>query len=106
MKAPTKVAILALVLGGAAAALAWPRINDVQTGHTPEYPDLVPKRYAASPEKVDQAAKKVLGRLPRWSVVGSGKGAGGHAIQAVHETAVWHFKDDVTIQIDRKGDRT
>jgi uncharacterized protein (DUF1499 family) len=100
------MAALALALGGVWAATAWPRINDVETGRTPEYPDLRVREYGASPQKVAEAAKQVLGRLPGWSVVGSGGGPGGHSIQAVHETATFGFKDDVTIQIRPDGRRT
>jgi uncharacterized protein (DUF1499 family) len=100
------IAGLALLLVGVWAATAWPRINDVETGRTPEYPDLRVREYAASPPKVAEAAKQALGRLPRWSVVGSGGGPGGHSIQAVHETPTLGFKDDVTIQIRRDGPRT
>lgn len=106
MKVVAWIAALALVLGGVWAATAWPRINDVETGRTPEYPDLRGREYAASPQKVAEAAKQVLGRLPRWSVVGSGGGPGGHSIQAVHETATFGLKEDVTIQIRQAGART
>ncbi len=35
----TRLTLVVLAVGVAWAAIAWPRINDVQTGHTPEYPD-------------------------------------------------------------------
>jgi uncharacterized protein (DUF1499 family) len=101
----TRLALVLLALGGIWAATAWPRINDVQTGRTPEYPDLRVHEYAASPEKVAQSAKDVLGRLPGWTLVGAGQGTAGHAIQAVHETGVF-LKEDITIQIRREGART
>jgi uncharacterized protein (DUF1499 family) len=55
---------------------------------------------------VAEAATQALGRLPRWSVIGSGGGPGGHSIQAVHETRTFGFKDDVTIKIRQEGART
>jgi uncharacterized protein (DUF1499 family) len=106
MKRALALVLLGLVAAGLGAAVAWPRINDVETGRTPEYPDLVRRQYEASPEAVAAAARKALGRMPRWSLTGSGQGVGGHALQAVRETRVFRFKDDVTIQIDRKGART
>lgn len=102
----TRIALGALVLGGVWAATAWPRINDVETGRTPEYPDLRAREYQASPEKVAEGVQTVLGRLPHWTVVGSGHGPGGHSIQAVHETRVWRFADDVSIQVRREGAKT
>jgi uncharacterized protein (DUF1499 family) len=106
VKVVARIAALALALGGVWAATAWPRINDVETGRTPEYPDLKAREYGASPQKVAEVTKQVLGRLPGWSVVGSGGGPGGHSIQAVHEAATFGRKDDVTIQIRRDGPRT
>lgn len=102
----TRAALVLLALAGIWAATAWPRINDVETGRTPEYPDLRVREYAARPEDVARAVVDALGRLPRWTLVGSGQGPGGHAIQAVHETPLLRFKDDVTIQIRRQGART
>ena len=101
----TRLALLVLAVCVVWAAVGWPRINDVQTGHTPEYPDLRVHEYATSPEKTAQAVKEVLGRLPRWTLVGVGQGPGGHSIQAVHQTA-FVLKEDITIQVRREGART
>jgi len=106
MKIAAWSALVLLALAGIWAATAWPRINDVETGRTPEYPDLRVHEYAASPSQVSEAVKDVLGRLPRWTLVGSGEGPGGHAIHAVHETRFFRFQDDVTIRIRREGART
>jgi uncharacterized protein (DUF1499 family) len=97
---------LALLVGVAALVWAystWPRINDVETGKTPEYADLRPKMYAAAVPRVAKAAEEAVGRLPRWTLVGSGSGPGGHSIQAVATTRLFRFKDDVTIRIHREG---
>jgi uncharacterized protein (DUF1499 family) len=94
--------LLALV----AAATAWPRLNDVETGRTPEYPELRPRDYAASEDSVLRAAKQCLERLPRWSFVGAGSGPAGSELRAVHATRVFGFKDDVTIRIGREAART
>ena len=106
MKTGAWIVTLALLLCGAWAATTWPRINDVETGRTPEYPDLRVREYGTSPAKVAEAAKKELGRLPNWSVVGSGGGPGGHSIQAVHETPPFGLKEEVTIKIRQNGPRT
>lgn len=101
-----KVLLLLAIVAAVAAATAWPRLNDVETGRTPEYPDLKPREYAARPDEVVKAVKTVLGQLPRWSVVGSGSGPEGSAIAAVHTTRVLRFKDDVNIRVWREGGRT
>ena len=106
MRVVTGIAAGAVALVGVWAATAWPRINDVETGRTPEYPDLQVREYAASPKKVAEAATQAIGRLPRWSLVGSGAGPGGHSIQAVHEIPTLGLKDDVTIHIRQDGPRT
>ena len=98
--------VVAVVLGALWAITAWPRINDVESGKTPEYPDLRVHDYGASVDAVVKGVKAVAARLPRWEVVGVGKGPAGAEIQAVHTTGVWRFKDDVTIRVRREGSRT
>ena len=106
MRPVTGIAAGAVVLVAVWAATAWPRINDVETGRTPEYPDLQVREYTASPKKVAEAATQALGRLPRWSLIGSGAGPGGHSVQAVHEIPILGLTDDVTIHIRQDGPRT
>jgi uncharacterized protein (DUF1499 family) len=101
-----KVVLVALLAGGAWAVTAWPRLNVVETGRTPEYPDLQDRHYSTSPGRVLEALEAALGKRPRWRVVGSGKGAAGTALHAVHETRVFRFKDDVNVTIRREGGRT
>jgi uncharacterized protein (DUF1499 family) len=103
MKTLVKLALLAGAVALVWAFITWPRINDVETGKTPEYPDLKPKMYAASVARVAKASEEAIAHLPRWSLVGSGSGPGGHAIQAVSTTRLWRFNDDVTIRIYREG---
>jgi uncharacterized protein (DUF1499 family) len=98
--------LLLALLAGVAAALAWPRLNDVETGRTPAYPDLQPRRYTADVAQVSQAARALLGSLPRWRLVGAGSGPGGAELQAVHQTRLWRFEDDVTVRIQRRDGRT
>jgi uncharacterized protein (DUF1499 family) len=101
-----KVLLLAVVLAGGWAFMNWPRINDVETGKTPEYPELKVRDYMTSEEKVAKASRATVERLPRWTFVAQGKGPGGTEIQAVAATRVWRFKDDVTIRVRREGGRT
>ena len=51
-----RLLLVALVAAAVWAVTAWPRLNDVETGRTPEYPDLQVRRYAASPARVAPAS--------------------------------------------------
>ena len=101
-----RVVVVGIALGAAWAVTAWPRLNDVETGRTPEYPDLQVRTYAAAPGRVAQALKDALGGRPRWTVVGSGQGPGGTVVTAVHQTRLFRFEDDVTVRIRRQGGAT
>ena len=98
--------LLALVAGAVAAFLAWPRLNSVETGRTPEYPDLQPREYPAGEQEVARAVKAAIGHLPRFELVGAGAGPGGSEVQAVATTRVLRFKDDVNVRIRREGGKT
>jgi uncharacterized protein (DUF1499 family) len=95
--------LLLLALAGAAlfAFTRYPLIADVETGKTPEYPDLQPRAYVQSEAKVAAAAKSALERLPRFTVVGAGSGRGGSALQAIATAPVIPVKSDITIRIWR-----
>lgn len=99
------LAVLALILGAFWTLTAWPFLNDVETGKTPQYPDLREGDYGASVDRVAAEVKKAMARLPGWSVAGSGTGAAGSEIQAVRATAVG-LKFDVTVRIRRQSGRT
>jgi hypothetical protein len=97
-----KVLAAVLVLAAIALAVAWPRLNDVETGRTPEYPDLTTRQYTQSEPVVTQAARTAIEGLPRWSLGGSGKGPGGSEVQAVAGTPIG-LKHEVTVRIRREG---
>jgi uncharacterized protein (DUF1499 family) len=99
--------LLGLIVAGAvAAALAWPRINDVETGRTPEYPDLQVRTYTRDVATVAKAAQRAVEHLPRWTFVGAGQGPGGAEVRAVHKTRVFGFSDDVTMRVRAAGGRS
>ena len=106
MRLLKQIALLAAVGGALWAVLGWPRLWDVETDRTPEYPDLKSQIYMASEEKVAKGVKDAIARLPRWTLVGSGQGPGGHSLQAVHESRIFHFKDDLTIHVKRESGST
>ncbi len=107
LRKPLKWVLLVVALGGAGVTFTtWPRINDVETGRTPEYPALQPRHYAASVDRTLRAAREAIGSLPRWELVGSGAGQAGAELRAVRTTRLWRFKDDVTVRVRREGGGT
>ena len=91
------VVLLVVIVARLMAAFIWPTINDVQTGATPQYPDLQPQRFDAPYERVFDAALATAAALG-WEITSEVRDPG--AIQAVATTPVFRFKDDVTITID------
>lgn len=106
MKRSTLGILLVVAAGVAAMCLAWPRINQVETGRTPEYPDLQPRTYAAGEDKVGAAVKAVIGRLPRWRMVGAASGPRGTDVQAEHVIPLVGLKQEITVAMRRQGGRT
>ena len=98
--------VLAVLVGAAAwAVLRWPHLDTVETGRTPEYPELQPRDYSASEAEVSRAVKATLDRVG-WSFVGSGRGPGGSAVQASTRGRVLPTDHEITIRIQRLGART
>jgi hypothetical protein len=97
--------LLALVAAVVVALTRWPRINVVETGRTPEYPELRDRELAAPEAAVARAAKAAVESLPHWSLVGAGAGRGGSAIQALATTPPG-LKTEMTISIRRAGGKT
>ena len=85
-------------------ACAWPLINIVETGNTPEYPDLLPKPYQAKPGRVFDAALRAVGLMPRWTVVSSRLEQGEIRVEA--RTRMLRFVDDVVIRVTEQGGGT
>lgn len=102
-----QIILLATIAGGLWIVTAWPRISEVETGKTPEYPDLRPRDYGASVDSVVRAIKETTARLPRWEIAGSGKGSVGSEIQAIKTLPlVPALKYDVSIRVRREGGRS
>jgi len=98
--------LVALALGVVAwAVLRWPHLDTVETGRTPEYPDLRPRDYAVAEGEVSRAVKASVERLG-WQFVGAGRGAGGSEVQASTRGVVLPSQHDLTVRIQRLGSRT
>jgi len=106
LKRSTLVVLIIVAAAVAALCLAWPRIHEVETGRTPEYPDLRPRSYAAGVDRVAAAVKTAITGFPRWRVVGAASGARGADVQAKHAMPLIGLKEDVTVRVRRQGGRT
>lgn len=100
--------LLLLAIGGAVAfgVTRWPLLKEVETGRTPEYPDLQPRAYVQTEAAVARAARAALGRLPRFAFVGAGSGRGGSELQALATAPLIPVKSDVTVRIKREKGAT
>jgi uncharacterized protein (DUF1499 family) len=84
--------------------MRWPLINDVQTGQTPEYPDLQPRRYDLPRRRVWEAALAAARSRRGWRIIESDEGAG--EIRAVADVLLTPFKDDVSVSVAEEDGRT
>lgn len=96
-----------LIGAGAAAGLTalltrWPSVNDVQTGKTPEYPDLQPRRYAVDSDRVFLAAQEVGHALPGWKL--GDIDPRNRTYRAEVTVALTPFTDDVWVEVQPDGD--
>lgn len=98
------IAIVLLASFPFALGLIWPRINDVRTGATPQYPDIQPQRFPAAfgQERVFNASLEAV-RGMGMEVREADKAAG--VIEAIATTRLFKFKDDVTITITQEADQ-
>jgi hypothetical protein len=101
----SRIVLVAALLVFGALSVAFPRLNDVETGRTPEYPDLKVRDYRASVETVTRAIRTAGGRLSGWDLQGAGSGPKGAEIRFIH-TTLPRLKYDVTVRILQNGGRT
>lgn len=100
-----RVLLVVLVVAAIAAFVHWPPLNEVETGRTPEYPDLRPREYAEAEDAVTAAARRA-GEALGWRVTGSGRGRGGSEVHAVAAPLPGLSEHDVDVRIRREGGRT
>jgi len=100
-----KVLLVGLVLVAAGLALAWPRINDVETGRTPEYPDLKTRDFSAGVPEVARMAQRAMEGLG-WEVQGSGAGPRGAELRGVHTSPLVRLRETITVRVSTAGGRT
>jgi uncharacterized protein (DUF1499 family) len=82
--------------------MGWlpPRINDIQTGRTPQYPEVQPLHVKRAPDDVFSAAAKLAGSQNRWTVVKVDPQS--RTLAAEARSKLWRFVDDVTITVEEE----
>lgn len=83
---------------GAAVRLStYLNTHVAETSESSPFPELRTRRYAVAPEVPYAKVKEAIGTLPRWDVVTSTDDR--REVHAVVTTALFRFKDDVTIGV-------
>lgn len=86
------------VTGLLVAASIWPVINEVETGKTPEYPEVQPQYYTTDPQRVFEEATGAVEELGGWTL--ANEDTASYLLEAERETNVFGFIDDVTIRVE------
>ena len=81
------------------AASIWPVINEVETGKTPEYPDVQPQYYSTTdPKRVFEEARASIVELEQWKLVS--KDPTTRTLTAERTTDLLGFVDDVQVRVE------
>ena len=83
--------------------LIWPRVNEVRTGETPQYPDLQPQRFNQPGDQVFAAALAVA-QAAGWEIRLADEQQG--LIEAAVSMRLLKAKDDVTITLTQESGLT
>ncbi len=91
------VGIILLAMSPMMLGLIWPKINDIRTGETPEYPDLQVQRFAGRQKvEVFNAVLDVAQEM-EWEIREANADLG--LVEAVATVPVFRFRDDVTVTL-------
>jgi uncharacterized protein (DUF1499 family) len=85
------------VTGLLVASSIWPVINEVETGTTPQYPDIQPQYYTTDPQRVFEEASAGIESLDQWTLIS--EDAATRTISAERESSFFGFVDDVTVTV-------
>lgn len=100
MKRTIYIALAAIVAIFVAAVLItasiWPVINTVETGRTPQYPDVQPQYYTAEPTRIFEETRDALKTLDSFEMTIADPAA--FMLEAEHH-AIFGLTSDITINI-------
>lgn len=78
--------------------------NEVRTGSSKWYPELEPRTYDAGAVDVREAVVRVVDKRPRWKMDSLDESS--YTIDFTAKTKRMGFVDDVTVELEAKGDST
>lgn len=78
-----------------------PMINDVATGRTPEYPDIVPLDLDIPPDEALARVERVARAMDGWRRIRVDRAT--RTLEAEAVTPLFRFVDDVTIEVEPHG---
>jgi uncharacterized protein (DUF1499 family) len=106
MKKIINVATFSIVIVVASAMfvsiLLWPTINVVETGVTPEYPEIQPHYYSTDPGRVHEEVVAAVDELGRWAVVD--QSASERRVDAHRTSAIPMVDSTVEIRVEQFTD--
>ena len=85
-----------------ALAMAWPPINRVEAGQTPQYPDIQPVAWSLSQSRVWNGVREVVAATDGWTEVGAHEGSGTVDFEARSRSRL--FVDDVHVRVEPNGE--
>lgn len=99
------VLALVLVVGGVLLFLVedWSRDltqNTAETSDTAEDPLQRPMLLHRSVQESDELVEHAVHTLVRWELTGRETDGDAVVIHLVRTTALWHFKDDITVRVE------
>lgn len=86
-----------LVIMMMVSACMWPMINEVETGKTPEYPEVQPGYYSTEPDRILRESAASVEALERWVLVEQNQAQ--RQIAAERRTRLG-FVDDIIIRVE------
>lgn len=92
------VVFAAAAVGLLVSASVWPMVDQVETGKTPEYPDVQPHYYRTSPDEIFGSAVESVDALDHWERTSSD--AATLTIEAERHTELLGFVDDIEIRVE------
>lgn len=84
-----------ITIGFLLAGLIWPRLSEVKTGETPEYPEILPQLFSAPSYRVFDAAAGAARELG-WEVLREDRDGG--EIDAI-DRGLFGRRDEITIYV-------
>ncbi len=87
-----------LVVAMITAAAIWPVVDEVETGVTPEYPEVQPYYYSTDPDRIYDEAQAAVDDLDGWKLVGGESTT--RRVEATRPVPVFGTDDTVTIRVE------